>query len=212
MHVEHLILGPFMVNCYVVGDPSSGDAVIIDAGDSDERIIQKVESLGLKPVCLANTHAHIDHTGSVKTVADHFGVGFYLHESDEPLLDRLSAQAGMFGVKFSGVPKVTGYLEDGGVLEAGTLSLNIIHTPGHSPGSVSFHAPDERILLCGDTLFAGSIGRTDLPGGSYDQEIRSIKERLFCLPDDTKVYTGHGPVTTIGEEKRTNPFLKDNVF
>ncbi len=212
MQVEHLILGPFMVNCYIVGDPASGDAVIIDAGDAGEKIIQRVESLDLKPVCLANTHAHIDHTSAVKAVVDHFGVGFFLHKADEPVLNGLSVQAGMFGVHYSGVPVISGYLEDGEVLEAGTISLDIIHTPGHSPGSISLYAPEESILFCGDTLFAGSIGRTDLPGGSYEQEIRSIKEKLLCLPDDTKVYTGHGPVTTIGDEKRTNPFLRSTIF
>ncbi|MBC8174171.1 MAG: MBL fold metallo-hydrolase [Candidatus Marinimicrobia bacterium] len=207
MIVEKLTMGPFMVNCYVVGEPVTMDAVIIDAGDDADRIITTVDSLGLKPICLANTHAHIDHVGAVKAVMERYKVGFHLHKAEKPVMLGLPLQGKYFGVKSSGTPKVTAMLEDGGTLKAGKIEMEIIHTPGHSPGGVCLYMPDESILFCGDTLFAGSIGRTDLPGGSYKKLIKSIREKLLILPDDTVVYTGHGPETTIGRERLSNPFL-----
>lgn len=207
MIVEKLTMGPFMVNCYVVGEPETMDAVIIDAGDDADRIIKTVDSLGLKPVCLANTHAHVDHVGAVKAVMEHYGVGFHLHKAEEPVLSELQLQSEYFVVEFSGVPEVTAFLENDATLKAGKIEMEIIHTPGHSPGGVCLYMPTENILICGDTLFAGSIGRTDLPGGSYKKLIKSIREKLLILPDDTVVYTGHGPETTIGREKLSNPFL-----
>ena len=208
MIIEQLTLGPFMVNCYIVGDADSGDAVLVDTGDNAQRIIKKVESHGLKPVCIANTHAHVDHVGAVKEVGTYYEIGFHLHAGDKPVLEGLQTQSRFFGVRYDGTPEITAYLEDGAILKAGTIEMEVLHTPGHSPGGVCFHIPSEKVLFSGDTLFAGSIGRTDLPGGSFNELINSINEKLLVLPDDTVVYSGHGPESTIGREKLSNPFLQ----
>ncbi len=206
VEVTTIVTGPFVENSYVAHDPQSLDAVIIDPGADPGRIIRTIEQLGAKPLAVLLTHAHIDHAGAVGRILERFAVPFLCHEEEQEWLDGIQAQARMFGVRAEPTPKPTRYVKDGEELVFGTLKLKVIHTPGHTAGGVSYLI--ERFLFAGDTLFEGSIGRTDLPGGSYDQIIDSILNRIVPLGDDIVVYSGHGPETNVGREKRHNPFLR----
>lgn len=205
MTLKTLVVGPLGTNCYILGCSETGKAAIIDPGDEAERILEAVRAESLTPDCIINTHAHIDHTAAVQAIKEAAGIPFHLHEGDQTLLKNLPAQAMAFGLSYSGTAEADSFLEDGQKLMVGQLEIEVLHTPGHSPGSVSFLVGEA--LIVGDTLFAGSIGRTDLPGGSFETLIASVKTRLFGLADETIAYPGHGPETTIGEEKRSNPFL-----
>lgn len=203
---EHLVVGPIQCNCYIVGDPETKDAVVIDPGDQAEDILAAVERHGLKLRAAVATHAHFDHVLAAEAIREKTGVPFYLHADDMPILQAMQER----GLKFLGIelpppPAVDRHYNDGDELLAGSMKLEVIHTPGHSPGSVSLLAPDDA-LFSGDTLFAQSIGRTDLPGGNYEQELESIRSRLFPL-GDLPVLPGHGPPTTIDREKVYNPFV-----
>jgi hydroxyacylglutathione hydrolase len=203
---EHLVVGSIQCNCYIVGDPETKDAVVIDPGDQAEDILAAVQRHGLNLKAAIATHAHFDHVLAAEAIREATGVPFYLHVSDMPILQAMQER----GLKFMGIelpppPEVDRHYSDGDEVEAGSIKLEVIHTPGHSPGSVSFLAPDE-VLFSGDTLFAGSIGRTDLPGGDHEQELESIKSRLLPL-GDLPVLPGHGPPTSIDREKISNPFV-----
>jgi len=202
--VERLEVGPFAANCYLVACAETKEAVIIDPGAEGRRIIKRVHELGLKVKYIINTHAHIDHVGANAEVKEAFNVPVLVHTDDAPLLR--SPQASM--ALFMGQSKVTPpdwTLQEGDVLEAGTLRIKVLETPGHTPGGISLDI--NGVLFTGDTLFAGSIGRTDFPGGSFRQIIKSIKEKLLSYPDDTRVFPGHGPPTSVGYERLYNPFL-----
>ncbi|MEW6638215.1 MAG: MBL fold metallo-hydrolase [Actinomycetota bacterium] len=208
MILENLTVGPFQENCYIVGDESSGVGVVVDPGDEAARIALAVEQTNLEIGRILITHAHIDHVGAVAALADEYACPVMMHAEAEPMLKQLPAQAVMMGLRFGKVPAVDEHVEDGQIVEVGSLRLRALYTPGHAPGHVAFYEETEGFVLAGDALFAGSIGRTDLPGGSMEVLMRSINERLLTLPDETRVYPGHGPATTVGNERTTNPFLR----
>lgn len=207
MILEMLTVGPFQENCYIIGDENTGEGALIDPGDEATRIALAVEQTHLDIGRIIITHAHIDHVGAVATLSDEYACSVLLHPEAEPMLQQMPTQAMMMGVRFGKVPKVDGYIQDEEVLEVGSLRLRALYTPGHAPGHLSFYEENEGLVLSGDALFAGSVGRVDLPGGSMEVLLRSIEERLLPLPDETRVYSGHGPATTIGDERATNPFL-----
>lgn len=207
MIVERLVVGRFQENCYIIGDEESGMGALIDPGDDAVRIVFAVEQTGLVISRILVTHAHVDHVRAVAPLVDEYSCPVLMHSEAAETLKTLPRQAIMMGVRLNKVPKVDVYIEDDGVLEIGTLRLRALYTPGHAPGHLAFYVEDEGLIFSGDTLFAGSIGRTDLPGGNMDLLMQSIFERLLTLPDDTRVLSGHGPETTIAREQMTNPFL-----
>ncbi len=207
MILEMLTVGPFQENCYIIGDEESGAGALIDPGDEAARIALAVEQTKLDVEKIIITHAHIDHVGAVATLVDEYACPVLMHAEAEPMLKQLPTQAMMMGMRFGKVPKVDGYIEDEEVLEVGGLRLRSLYTPGHAPGHLSFYLEDETLVFSGDALFAGSVGRVDLPGGSMEVLLRSIGQRLLTLPDETQVCSGHGPQTSIGDERASNPFL-----
>jgi glyoxylase-like metal-dependent hydrolase (beta-lactamase superfamily II) len=210
--LEMLTVGPFQENCYVIGDESSGAGAVIDPGDEAVRIALLVEQTGLQVEQIVITHAHIDHVGAVAALVDEYSCPVLMHAEAESMLEQLPTQAMMMGLRFGKVPKVDRYVEDHEVLTVGGLELHSLYTPGHAPGHLAFYVEGEGMVLSGDALFAGSVGRVDLPGGSMEVLMRSIEQRLFTLPDETRVYPGHGPPTTIGEEKMNNPFVRGGLL
>jgi hydroxyacylglutathione hydrolase len=207
MIVEMLIVSPFQENCYVIGDEESMTGAIIDPGDEAARIALTVERVGLEISQIIVTHSHIDHVGAVAQLVDEYMCPVLMHEEAEAMLKTVPQQAMMMGIRFGKVPKVDRHVGDEEVLEVGSLRLRSLYTPGHAPGHLAFLVEDEGIVFSGDALFAGSVGRVDLPGGSMEVLMRSISERLLTLPDETRVLSGHGPETTIGRERVANPFL-----
>jgi glyoxylase-like metal-dependent hydrolase (beta-lactamase superfamily II) len=207
MILEMLTVGPFQENCYIIGDEQTGIGALVDPGDEAARIALAVEQTGLDIGQIIITHAHIDHVGAVAALADEYACPVLMHAEAEPMLQQLPTQAMMMGLRFGKVPTVDRHIEDEEVLEVGGLGLRSLYTPGHAPGHLAFYLEDEGLVLSGDALFAGSVGRTDLFGGNMDLLMRSINERLLTLPDETRVLSGHGPETTIGEERAHNPFL-----
>jgi len=210
MILEMLTVGPFQENCYIIGDEGVG--ALIDPGDEAARIALAVEQTNLEIGSIIVTHAHIDHVGAVAALVDEYSCPVLMHADAEPMLKQLPTQAMMMGMKFGKVPAVDRRVEDEEVLEVGALKLRSLYTPGHAPGHLAFYVEDEGLVLSGDALFAGSVGRVDLPGGSMEVLMRSIEERLLTLPDKTRVYPGHGPQTTIGNERTSNPFLQGGLF
>jgi glyoxylase-like metal-dependent hydrolase (beta-lactamase superfamily II) len=207
MIVEMVTVGPFQENCYVIGDEESRIGALIDPGDEAARIALTVERLGLEIGSILITHAHVDHVRAIAPLVDEYLCPVLMHEEAEAMLKTAPQQALMMGMKFGKVPAVDGYIAADEVLEVGPLRLRSLYTPGHAPGHLAFHAEDEGIVFSGDALFAGSVGRVDLPGGSMEILMRSITGKLLPLPDETRVLSGHGPETTIGRERMTNPFL-----
>ncbi len=204
-------VGPFRENSYVLGDPVSREAVLVDPGDEPEAIEALLKREGLEARYILNTHAHIDHVGAVDHLQRKLGLPFYLHPGDQEWLESLPLQGRMFGVPTSAIPKVDRWIADGDVFELGSKRIRVIHTPGHTPGGCCLWIEDDRILITGDTLFAGSIGRTDFPGGSHEQILDSIRGKLFPLGDDVTFYPGHGPPSTLGKERIDNPFVGDQA-
>jgi hydroxyacylglutathione hydrolase len=199
---------PLGCNCSIIGDPVTKQAIVVDPGGAHERILQEVQRLGLSVTHIVHTHAHFDHflaAGEIKKVT---GATLCLHQDDLDLWKNLELQCRMFGVAYVPVPLPDYWLNDEETVPVGQVSVVALHTPGHTPGSMSFHLPDEKLVLAGDTLFRGSIGRTDLWGGDFDAIEQSIRERLYTLDDATAVVTGHGPETEIGLEKYTNQFVR----
>ena len=207
MIVEMLTVGPFQENCYVIGDEETMTGAIIDPGDEAARIALTTERLGLEIGQIIVTHSHIDHVGAVAQLLDEYMCPVLMHQEAEAMLKTVPQQAMMMGMRFGKVPNVDRHVGDEEVLEIGSLRLRSLYTPGHAPGHLAFLVEDEDIVFSGDALFAGSVGRVDLPGGSMEVLMRSISERLLTLPDETRVLSGHGPETTIGRERVANPFL-----
>ncbi|MCS6991908.1 MAG: MBL fold metallo-hydrolase [Chitinophagales bacterium] len=203
------VFNDFLENTYVIWDETR-QALIIDPGCQHlwerRQLKQFIEERSLKPVLLVNTHGHLDHVFGNRWVKETWQVPLLMHRDDVFLLENLTATAAFYGMTVEPSPLPDRYLQEGDVVRFGNNALQVMHTPGHSPGSVSL-IYDHEFVIGGDVLFAGSIGRVDLPGGDYDQLMESITRKLLVLPEAMKVYSGHGPVTTIGEEKRTNPFV-----
>jgi glyoxylase-like metal-dependent hydrolase (beta-lactamase superfamily II) len=207
--VETFPVGMLQCNCSIVGDPRTGDAVVVDPGDDVDVVLAALRRHGLTCRAIVNTHTHIDHVGANHELRQATSARLMLHEADLPLYDHLPLQAEFLRLGTAPVrAAVDEHIQQGDRVRAGACDLEVLHTPGHTPGSLCFHLDGPApVLFSGDTLFAGSIGRTDLWGGDYDQEIASIRTRLLALDDRTRVIAGHGPETTIGRERQRNPFL-----
>ena len=206
MKYEMIVVGPLQTNCYLVYCEETSECAVIDPGAEPDLIFQAVSSKGLKPVALINTHGHVDHVGANKDIKEKYDIPLMMHEADAPMLKSI-LQSGlglMLGAKNS--PPPDSLLEENDEVKIGNSTLKIFHTPGHSPGSLILLT--DSFLISGDTLFCMGVGRTDLPGGSWTTLINSINEKIFIHPDDTIVLPGHGPSTTIGQEKSGNPFLR----
>ncbi len=206
---EALPVGPFQCNAFIVGDGETDEVMVIDPGDEVSRILKALERQELKLRYIFLTHGHIDHVGGAKELKDATGAEVLLHKEDLFLYNNLPLQASLFGISSPGTTDIDILLEDGMEIGPGMLKGMVIHTPGHTPGSVSFYIPD--VLFTGDTLFRDGVGRTDLWGGSYEMLIDSIRGILFNLDDAIEVYPGHGPSTTVGREKRENPFIQEII-
>jgi len=203
-NVHALVVGRLATNCYVL--ENEGVAIIVDPGDDPERILRFIKDIKTKPSAIVATHAHFDHVLGVDHLRRVLRIPFLLHREDLPILESMQNRARHFvGIEVPKPPKVDGFLEDGKGLRLGSETVKVLHTPGHSPGSITLYG--NGYVMTGDALFNQSIGRTDLPGGDFDTLVRSIKERLFMLEDETIVYPGHGPETSIGDEKLANPFV-----
>jgi hydroxyacylglutathione hydrolase len=202
-----LPVGLIQTNCYLVGCEETREGAVIDPGGNPERILAEVDRHRLAIKYVLNTHAHFDHTDANGAIVQATGASLALHPLDLPLL-QASGGAALFGLDADASPAPNLELHDGDKLEVGTLRFQVLHTPGHTPGHVCFYEPGEGVLFDGDVLFFRGIGRTDLPGGSWDQLMDSIRRVLFALPDETVVYSGHGPATRLGDEKRLNPWLR----
>jgi hydroxyacylglutathione hydrolase len=202
-----LPVGRLQCNCSIVGDEATHEAMVIDPGDEIETILGIVNAAGMKVTQIVVTHAHIDHVGGAMKLKRITGAPILLNQNDEALLKMLDVQASWLGMQSPGKVEIDRNIADADQVSTGAVSATVLHTPGHTEGSVCLYFPSERMLIAGDTLFAGSIGRTDLPGGSYEKIIRSLHDRVLALPDETVVVPGHGPITQIGEERETNPFL-----
>jgi glyoxylase-like metal-dependent hydrolase (beta-lactamase superfamily II) len=211
MILETFPVGPLQCNCTILGDEEASEAIVIDPGDEVGRIQLRLAELGLKLKQILVTHAHIDHVGGALKLKRLTGAPVFMNESDLPLLKMMEAQAAWLGVEPPETASPDENLTDGLLVGLNRYPARVLHTPGHSQGSVCLHFAPLKMLIAGDTLFAGSVGRTDLPGGNYGQIIDSIETRLLTLPDETKVLPGHGPATTIGDERKTNPFLRSII-
>ena len=207
MIFESFEVGPLGVNCFILGCAKTREGVVVDAGGDAERIITAVEKHGLTIRHVINTHGHFDHIGANRAVLEHFGADLLIHADDASLLNRAADVAKAYGVRGENSPQPNTFLTDGLEITFGSYLIRVLHTPGHTAGGCCLYIESEKKVITGDTLFADSIGRTDLPGGSHEQLLDSIRSKLFTLPDDVVAYPGHGPETTIGHEKRHNPYF-----
>lgn len=210
MKVEKFVVNPLGENSFILSD-ETGECIFIDPGFYYDEEYQEIKDYvnvnKLTPVKITNTHCHFDHIMGVEFVRNEFKVPFYIHSGDLFWVEKAVSQGEMFGFEMNPVAPPDGFLAENEFVEFGNTRLKIIHIPGHSPGHVVFYSEKDKILIAGDVLFYGSIGRTDLPGGNHETLISGIKNKLFVLPDDTTVFCGHGPETKLGIERRTNPFL-----
>jgi len=204
---EILPVGPLQCNCSIIGDEATREAMVIDPGDEIEDILALIRRHRLQVKQIIITHAHIDHVGGAMKLRAVTGAPILLNQNDRVLLKMLDVQATWLGMADPGKVEIDQSVEQDETLKAGSLAATVMHTPGHTEGSICLYFPAEKKLIAGDTLFAGSIGRTDLPGGSFEKILSSLHEKVLALPDETIVVPGHGPLTTIGEERKTNPFL-----
>lgn len=211
VQVRQLSLGPLQTNCYLLGCEETFEAAVVDPSWDGRAIVATAEIDGWEITHILLTHSHFDHVGGLEEVKALTGAPIYIHADAVDMLKNTTMSAAFFGLRVSTPPPPDEYLFDGQDIQVGELSIKVMHTPGHAPGHVSFYLPDYRVLFDGDVLFQDAIGRTDLPGGDYDTLMETIQEKLLSLPDETKVFSGHGPATTIGQERRNNPFLQDLV-
>ena len=205
MKIETIVTGRMEENCYVAVDEATHEAVIVDPGDDAPRIVETVTRLGAKPIAIINTHCHFDHVGAVSAIRKQYGIPFYIHPEDRQMLEHAALSAKGFGMALE-QPETDRFIREGETFDIGASKLAVRFTPGHCPGHITLVG--DGFALVGDVLFAGSVGRTDLPGASWNVLAESIRTQLLTLPDETRVYPGHGPATTIGRERRTNPFLQ----
>jgi len=208
MLIETFPVGPLQCNCTILGDEEAGEAIVIDPGDEIGRIEQRLKERGLKLRQILITHAHIDHVGGALKLKRSTGASIFLNENDLPLLRSMAMQTAWLGIAPPETAPPDESLREGQTVGLDSFPAQVLHTPGHTQGSICLHFAPMKLLVAGDTLFAGSIGRTDLPGGDYPQIIDSIHSKLLVLPDETRVLPGHGPETSIGQERATNPFLQ----
>ena len=208
MILETFPVGLLQCNCTLLGDETTGEAMVVDPGDNIPQILARLAKHGLTLKQIVVTHAHIDHVGGALQLKQQTGAPILLNQQDLPLLEMMDVQAGWLGVQTPEVAPPDASAEDYLVVGLENYPAQVLHTPGHTPGSICLHFAPQKLLIAGDTLFAGSIGRTDLPGGDFKTIIRSIRDRLLPLPEDTRVIPGHGSVTTIGQERESNPFLQ----
>ena len=205
MIIKELMVGPLMANCFIFGCKETKEAVVIDPGGDAHRILSALADSKLKVKYIINTHGHFDHVSANGKMKEATGAEILIHPLDAPLLGMLSSNAAFFGISVENSPPCDRTIEEGETVSFGNITLDVIHTPGHTPGGISLYT--DGIVFVGDTLFAGSIGRTDFPGGDFDTLISSIQTKLFKMDDDVRVFSGHGPETSIGREKRYNPFV-----
>jgi len=204
--IKTLAVGPIQANCFILGCERTRQAVVIDPGDEADKILLTLAESKLTVNYIINTHGHFDHVGANRRLKEATGADILIHAADAPMLAHLPAAAMAFGLRVEDSPAADRTLSDGDTIIFGDITLTVIHTPGHSPGGIALFT--DKVVFAGDSLFYGSIGRTDFPGGDYNTLIASIKNKLFPLGDDVVVYTGHGPATTISQERRMNPFLQ----
>ena len=209
MIFETIVVGPLGVNCFILGDRESNEGVVVDPGADGDEVLAAVKRHGLKIKYVVNTHGHFDHVGANRQVVEATGGELLIHPDDLTLLTMASRSGQKYGLRVEDSPAPSGHLGDGTRLEFGASSIQVLHTPGHTQGGCCLYLAGENLVITGDTLFAESVGRTDLPGGDHAQLIAAIKTKLMPLPDDTVVWPGHGPSSTIGRERRTNPYLNE---
>jgi glyoxylase-like metal-dependent hydrolase (beta-lactamase superfamily II) len=205
MILKMLVVGPIQANCYILGCERTREAAVIDPGDDADKILMILAKDELRCVYIINTHGHFDHSGANKRLKEVTKAPLILHEADAAMVINQAASGRMWGMKVENSPPPDRYVQDGDLITFGDISLKVLHTPGHSEGGISLVT--DKMVFVGDTLFAGSIGRTDFPGGDSDGLLRSVREKIFPLGDDIVIYPGHGPETTVGRERRTNPFF-----
>ena len=204
MNVRVVPVGPLQVNCYLVACDESKECMVVDPGADAAKLLDLVSTAGEKVDCIVNTHGHFDHIGGNRELVEATGVDLLMHPAAVAVMKNAGRQAAAFGLTVEASPQPDRLLEEGDEIFVGTLTFKVLHVPGHSPGSICLYGHGH--LFVGDVLFAGSVGRTDLPGGSHDTLIEGIQGKLWALPDETVVCPGHGPKTTIGREKQHNPF------
>jgi hydroxyacylglutathione hydrolase len=203
--IKELVVGPLMANCFIFGCDETKEAVVIDPGGDADRILFSLADSGLKVKYIINTHGHFDHVSANGKIKNATGADILIHPLDASMLGSLSTNAAIFGISVENSPPCDQTIEEGDTVSFGKITLKVLHTPGHTPGGISLYT--DKIVFVGDTLFAGSIGRTDFPGGDFNTLISSIRTKLFKMDDDVRVLSGHGPETSIGSEKRFNPFV-----
>ncbi|RMG17541.1 MAG: MBL fold metallo-hydrolase [Deltaproteobacteria bacterium] len=210
LHFEPVTVGPFQENTWLIGPEGAGPCIVVDPGAFDatetERLVQAMERRHWTPAAIVNTHGHIDHIAGIPALQQRYDLPLYIHPGEKMWIEHVAEQCALFGLPPLPEPRVDRWLEDGEQLCFGPIAFEVRHVPGHTPGGCAFVFDGH--VVTGDTLFAGSIGRTDFPGGSFPQLERSIREKLYTLPDETQVHSGHGPDTTIGRERRHNPFVR----
>ncbi len=209
MILETLVVGPLAVNCYIVGDEQTREVLVIDPGGNARDLLDVLRRHRLHVVAIVNTHAHFDHLFALNEVRAATGAPFWLHADDAPILAAAQASGALWGMYVAQPAPADGWLKEGDEVRAGAVTFRVLHTPGHSPGGICLLS--DQVVFTGDTLFQFGIGRTDFPGGDYATLLRSIRDKLLTLPDDTIVYPGHGDATTIGAERQGNPFLRPLV-
>ena len=207
MILETMVVTDFATNCYLLGCQETRKGAVIDPGGNAPSILDALRRLDLEIVYVINTHGHIDHIGANGPVLQETGAQLVVHALDAPMLTNPSLNLGAFLGRLDPAPAADKLVADGDLLRIGSIALEVIHTPGHTPGGIALYCPDDGLVFSGDALFKGGIGRTDFPGGDHGTLLASIRTRLYALPEPTVVYSGHGPATTIGEEKRSNPWV-----
>jgi len=209
MIFETIVVGPLGVNCFILGCEETREGVVIDPGAEPEKIVRAITALGLRIVCVINTHGHFDHVGGNSKVLEKTGAPLLIHQGDAHFLTSVKEVAAMYGVTTEDSPRPDRFLEDGMLLPFGNYQMEVRHTPGHTPGGCCLYLAAQGMVITGDTLFADGVGRTDFPGSSHEALLEGIRTKLMPLPDATKAYPGHGPATTIGHERRHNPYIND---